>query len=107
MNVVVSLPDSVAKQFGSNEQDLEREVLESLALEGYRSERLTAFQVGEMLGLAMPNEVDGFLKKHGFFLEYTKEEITEQKRILDEFFPTIKNDRYCRHVADQLFSVNK
>ncbi|MBA3633191.1 MAG: UPF0175 family protein [Acidobacteria bacterium] len=61
---------------------MQRKVLESLALEGYRSEKLTAFQVSEMLGSAIPNEVDGFLKKHRVFLEYTEQEIEEQRRIL-------------------------
>jgi len=90
MNVLVSLPDSIARSIGVNEKELERKMLESFALEGYRSEKLTAFQVGEMLGLAMPNQVDGFLKKHGIFLEYTDEEIAEQRRILDEFFSDSK-----------------
>lgn len=49
MNVMVNLPDSVVKQIGVNEKELERRVLESVALEGYRSENLTAFQVGELL----------------------------------------------------------
>ncbi len=86
MDVVVSLPDSVAQQIGANETDFERQELEALALEGYRSEKLTAFQIGQMLGLAMPNEVDGFLKMHGMFLEYTDEEIAQQQRVLDELF---------------------
>lgn len=86
MNVVVSLPDSVAQEFDTSERKLERQILEALALEGYRSERLTAFQVGEMLGLETRMQVDGFLKKNGVFIEYTKQEMDEQRRILREFF---------------------
>lgn len=84
MNVVVEIPEKIMRQFSDDSETMSRKMLEALALEGYRSEKLTAFQVGEMLGLAMPNEVDGFLKKHGFFIEYTDDEIAEQRRVLDE-----------------------
>lgn len=86
MNVVVSLPDSIARDIGVDESDIERKVLESLALEGYRSDKLTAFQVGEMLGFEVPMQVDEFLKAHGEFIEYTEEEIEYQRRILRELF---------------------
>lgn len=84
MNVVVSLPDSIARSIGRNERELEKQMLESLAVEGYRSEKLTAFQVGEMLGLKTRMQVDGFLKRHKIFIEYTKKEIEEQREILRE-----------------------
>ena len=71
MNIVVSLPDSVAQSIGMNEREMEKKMLESLALEGYRAEELTAFQVGEILGFEVPMQVDEFLKKHGEFIEYT------------------------------------
>lgn len=86
MNVVVSLPDAVAHELGTSEQELERKMLEALALEGYRSETLTAFQVGEMLGLKTRMQVDGFFKKNGIFIEYTQQEMDEQRKILRELF---------------------
>lgn len=86
MNVVVSLPDSIAQDIGIDERDIERKVLESLALEGYRSDRLTAFQVGEILGFEVPMQVDEFLKEHGEFIEYTDEEIEDQREILRKLF---------------------
>ena len=86
MNVVISLPDSIVQSIGANQQELEKKMLESFALEGYRSEKLTAFQVGEILGFKTPMQVDEFLKANGEFIEYTDEEIAEQRRILDELF---------------------
>lgn len=86
MNVVVSLPDSIVQDIGANERELERTLLESFALEGYRSEKLTAFQVGEILGFKTPMQVDEFLKAHGEFIEYTDEEIESQREILRQLF---------------------
>ncbi len=86
MNVVVNLPDSIAQSIGTNERELERKMLESFALEGYRAEKLTAFQVGEILGFETLMQVDEFLKAHGEFIEYTDEEIKRQREILHKLF---------------------
>ncbi len=82
MNVVVEIPDQIIRQFGVDSETMPRKMLEALALEGYRSEKLTAFQVGEMLGLETPMQVDEFLKKHGAFIEYTEQEIERQREVL-------------------------
>ncbi len=87
MNVVVSLPDSIARSVGANAQELERKMLEAFALEGYRAEKLTAFQVGVILGFETPMQVDEFLKAKGEFIEYTDEEIKSQREILRKFCP--------------------
>ena len=50
-------------------------VMRRLTLEGYRSGALTAFQVGRRLGLETRVEVDGFLKSHGVYLDYTLEDV--------------------------------
>lgn len=80
MNITITVPDSIAQYIGSNEDELRGRLLESFAIEGYRAEKLTAYEVGRLLGLETPMEVDAFLKKNGLFLYYTEEEIEAQRR---------------------------
>jgi len=45
--------------------------------EGYKFGQLSAYQVQEVLGFDTPMEVDGFLKSHGVYLDYTEETLEE------------------------------
>jgi hypothetical protein len=45
--ITVELPESIAEKFGNDKKGLSRAALEAIALEGYRSDRLTSFQVME------------------------------------------------------------
>ena len=56
MQITVELPDDIARHL-----DPGREALEALAIEGYRSEKLTHHQAARLLGLTRV-EFDGFLK---------------------------------------------
>jgi predicted HTH domain antitoxin len=58
MQITVTLSDELMQQ-----PDPGRSALEALAIEGYRSEALTAFQASKLLGLSR-FEFEGFLKKH-------------------------------------------
>lgn len=49
IKITVELPQSVAEKFGNSKKDLSRAALEAIALEGFRSDHLTGFQVREML----------------------------------------------------------
>lgn len=57
--------------------------LEAIALEGYRSDRLTGFQVMEMLFLETKLELDAFLKAHRIDLEYAFEDSEREQTALD------------------------
>ncbi len=80
--ITVELPESVAAKLGVGKKDLSRAALEAIALEGYRSDRLTVFQVME-LGLETRLELDGFLKAHRIDLEYTFEDLERERTGLD------------------------
>ncbi len=81
--ITVELPESIAKKLGSSKNDLSRTALEAIALEGYRSDRLSGFQVREMLGLETRLELDAFLKAHRIDLEYTFEDLEREQAALD------------------------
>jgi predicted HTH domain antitoxin len=63
MEVTLHIPDDVAKRLSPAGEDLSRRALEALALEGYREQTLTLFQVSEMLGFSRVQTED-FLGQH-------------------------------------------
>jgi Uncharacterised protein family (UPF0175) len=83
--ITLQLPEDIHSRLAAKWKDLPRAVLESLALEAYRAEILTAAEVQQLLGYDTSYELDGFLKQHGVYLEYTPEELdrqTENSRLL-------------------------
>jgi Uncharacterised protein family (UPF0175) len=63
MDVVLRIPDNVARLLAAAGGDVSRRALEALALEGYRDQTLTLYQVSEMLGLSRI-ETEDFLGQH-------------------------------------------
>jgi len=82
MNITVPIPDALAAQLG-NEADLPRLVLEALVLEEYRAGRLSNPALRELLDLATRHEMDGFLKAHGVYQDFTLEEVETQVRVME------------------------
>ncbi len=58
VQITVELPNDLAQR-----PDPGREAVEALALAGYRSGKLTAFQAGRLLGFSSRLEFEGFLKQ--------------------------------------------
>lgn len=83
MDVTVQIPDDIAAPLLENGVDLSRRALENFALEELRAGRITEVQLRMMLGLGRI-ELDGFLKEHGIFQEYTLEDFEEERRALQE-----------------------
>lgn len=75
MDVHLDVPEGLARQLASDSEDLARLALEALAAEGVRSGKLSVFQARELLGMKSRYEMDGFLKKHGVWLDVTLEDV--------------------------------
>jgi predicted HTH domain antitoxin len=71
MQVTLNIPDELAAQIVSGGADLSRAALESLAIEGYRTERLSESEIRRLLGFETRMEVHAFLKEHGAYLHYS------------------------------------
>jgi hypothetical protein len=80
VDVTFQIPDELVGS-ATAEGDLSRRALEAFSLEELRSGRITEPQLREMLGLARI-QIDGFLKSHGVFQEYTLEDFEEERRAL-------------------------
>jgi len=63
VEVTIRIPDEVAERLSAAGGDVSRRALEALALEGYREQTLTLYQVSEMLGLSRV-ETEDFLGQH-------------------------------------------
>jgi len=83
MQLNLDLPDDVLEGLEAKWKDLSRGILESVALEGYRSGTLSQEQLRRMLGYGTRVEVDGFLKEHCVF-DYTVEDLERDREALRE-----------------------
>ena len=78
MKVWLDLPDDVAALLIEKGQDIPRAALEALAVDAYRTSRITGYQLGQLLAIPSRYELDGFLKRHGVPLDYTIEEFERE-----------------------------
>ena len=83
MNITIEIPDTIAPQLIEDGGDLARMALESVALEALRGGRITEVQLRRMLGLARI-QLDGFLKAHGIYDDYTLEDFEEERKTLKD-----------------------
>ncbi len=63
MEITLHIPDEVAKRLSAAGEDLSRRAIEAIAIEGYREQILTLYQVSEMLGFSRI-ETEDFLGRH-------------------------------------------
>lgn len=75
MNITVEIPDKIAGSLASDGQDPSRAVLEAIAVEGYRTNRLSENEVQELLGFEYFEQVHGFFKERGVYLQYSMEDL--------------------------------
>jgi hypothetical protein len=64
MQITLELPEDIAQDSNPGGRIYLSAALESLALEAYRSDALTAAQVRRLLGFETRTQVDAFLKQH-------------------------------------------
>jgi hypothetical protein len=57
---------------------LSRRALEALALEEYKASRLSGAQLRRLLGFETRYELDGFLKSHNVWTNYTVEHLRRE-----------------------------
>lgn len=81
MDVTVHIPDDLADRLGAS-GDLSRRALEGLALEEYRSGRITKAELRRFLGYRTRYPLDGFLKAHDVWLDYTLEDFHREREDL-------------------------
>jgi hypothetical protein len=66
MTLTVQIPDELASHRSAYGGDLSRRALEALALEEFKSGRITKPELRRLLGFGTRYRLNGFLKSHGY-----------------------------------------
>ena len=83
MEVTLHIPNDVAQRLGAAGGDISRRALEALALEGYRDQTLTLYEVSEMLSLSRV-ETEDFWGQHHVPLSAIREADLDREAALYE-----------------------
>ena len=78
MHLTVEIPDDIAGRLSAGGGDLSRRVREAFLAEEYKHERLTKPELQQLLGIETSYELDGFLKAHGVYLDYSAEDLDRE-----------------------------
>jgi hypothetical protein len=84
MQVTLDIPDTFAQQLLAAGQDPSRTALEALAVEGYRTQRLSEAEVKKMLGYGTRMPVHALLKEHNVYLNYSMTDLEQDIKTSDE-----------------------
>ena len=71
MQLTLDLPDELSAALAASGPDLPRAAMEDIALEAYRERKLTTAPLRCLLGFESRYELDGFLKRHEVWLDYS------------------------------------
>jgi len=77
MQLTLTIPDDLAAQIAAAGKDPSRAALEAIAIDGYRSGRLTENEVRVMLGYETRMQVHALLAEHNVDLQYTEEQLRQ------------------------------
>lgn len=72
MQIQIALPDDIACSLETKWGNLERKLLEMLAIAAYQEGSISVGKVRELLGMSTRLEVDAFLKAKGVDLHYNE-----------------------------------
>jgi hypothetical protein len=84
MTIHFDIPEDIAQHLSANGKDIARVAFELMVAEAYREEILTHEEVRRAMGYQTPMEVDGFLKEHQVWLEYTAEDVEREVAMSQE-----------------------
>lgn len=93
VEIILKIPDELARQVAAEGKDPARVALEALALEGYRTELLPESALRQMLGFETRMEVHAFLKQHGVYLHYDVADLEHDQRTAQKLRERLQDDR--------------
>ena len=83
MELSVRIPDDIAERLGAAANgDLSRRALEALLAEEFRLGHLDKPDLRRLLGFETSYEIDGFLKAHNVYEDYTMEDFGREREAL-------------------------
>jgi hypothetical protein len=83
MELTVHIPDDVAERLGAAAGgDFSRRALEAFLAEEYRLGHLDKPDLRRLLGFETSYEIDGFLKAHNVYEDYTMDDFQREREAL-------------------------
>lgn len=82
MYLTVDIPDEIASRLSAGGIDLSLRAREAFLAEEYKHDRITKPELQNLLGMETSYELDGFLKQHDVWIEYTKEDAERERKSL-------------------------
>jgi hypothetical protein len=104
--ITVRIPDDLARRLGAGAQ-LERRVLEALALDEFKQGHLTKPELRRLLGFGTRMKLDEFLKAHDIYEPYTLEDLERERRDLDALEPDEETRARARQAAANIIARRK
>jgi len=79
MELTVHIPDDIAERLGGAvSENLSRRALEAFLADEYRLGHLHKPDLRRLLGFETSYEIDGFLKAHNVFQDYTLQDLEQE-----------------------------
>jgi len=79
MQLTLDLPDELTAALAPSGEGLPRAAFEAIALEAYRERKLSTAQLRRLLGFETRYELDGFLKQHEVWLDYSWQDLEQDR----------------------------
>jgi hypothetical protein len=87
MRIWLDLPDALGDRVAAPGQDLSEAAFHALVIDAYRMGRLTEHELREVLDLPTRDALDGFLKAHGVPLDYSVEDLADERELAARLWP--------------------
>jgi hypothetical protein len=104
--ITVRIPDELARLVGAS-GEVERRVLEALALDEFRQGHLSRAELRELLGFTTRGKLDAFLMAHGISGTYTAEDLERDRQDLDRLSPDEARRERARQAAANIIARSK
>jgi hypothetical protein len=82
MELTLHIPDDVAERLAAAGSDLSRRALEAFALGEHKAGRLNEAQLKQLLGITTRDGLDGFLKAHEVWMNYSESDLERERAAL-------------------------
>ena len=83
MQIKIDIPEAIGQQLIAQWGNVSQRAKEALAIEAYRTGSLTSAQVQSLLNLSSRWEVEEFLKNSQAYLDYTEEDLEQDRQTLN------------------------
>jgi hypothetical protein len=106
MEIIVRIPDDLARRFGTV-SEIERRALEALALEEFKLGHLTRSELRRLLSFRTRMKLDEFLKAHGVCEPRTLDDLERKQEDLAAIVPEEKSRARARQAAANIIARRK